>query len=43
MLTILYAWKYNIRTNVNSDLSIVTMRNVAIKFFELGACLKNCA
>ena len=30
------AWKYNIRKNVNSDLSIVTMRRVAIIFFELG-------
>ena len=29
-------WKYNIRRNVNSDLSILTMRRVAITFFELG-------
>ena len=27
---------YNIRRNVNSDISIVTMRRVAIIFFELG-------
>ena len=30
------SWKYNIRRNVNSDFSIVTMRRVAIMFFELG-------
>ena len=30
------SWKYNIRRNVNSDFSIVTMRRVAIVFFELG-------
>ena len=30
------SWKYNIRRNVNSDFSIVTMRRVAIIFFELG-------
>ena len=29
-------WKYNIRRNVNSDFSVVTMRRVAIIFFELG-------
>ena len=29
------SWKYNIRRNVNSDFSIVTMRRVAIIFFEL--------
>ena len=29
-------WKYNIRRNANSDFSIVTMRRVAIIFFELG-------
>ena len=29
-------WIYNIRRNVNSDFSIVTMRRVAIIFFELG-------
>ena len=29
-------WKYNMRRNVNSDLSIVTMRRVVIKFSELG-------
>ena len=29
-------WKYNISKNVNSDFSIVTMRRVAIIFFELG-------
>ena len=28
--------KYNIRRNVNSDFSTVTMRRVAIIFFELG-------
>ena len=30
------AGKYNIKNNVNSDISIVTMRKVAIVFFELG-------
>ena len=30
------SWKYNIRRNVNSNVSIVTMRRVAIIFFELG-------
>ena len=30
------SWKYDIRRNVNSDISIVTMRRVAIMFFELG-------
>ena len=30
------SWKYNIRKNVNSYFSIVTMRRVAIIFFELG-------
>ena len=34
------SWKYNIRRNVNSDISIVTMRKVAIIFFELGV-IKN--
>ena len=29
-------WKHNIKRNVNSDFSIVTMRRVAIIFFELG-------
>ena len=29
-------WKYNIRKSVNSDFSIVTMRRIAIVFFELG-------
>ena len=33
-------WKYNIRRNVNSDFSIVTMRRVAIIFFELGVVKK---
>ena len=33
-------WKYNISKNINSDFSIVTMRRVAIIFFELGI-LKN--
>ena len=28
--------KYDIRRNVNSDISIVTMRRVAIMFFKLG-------
>ena len=32
----LETWKYNTRRNVNSDISIVTMRRVAIIFFELG-------
>ena len=31
-----YSSKYNIRRNVNSDLCIVTMRRVAITFFEFG-------
>ena len=35
-----WAWKYNIRRNVNSDFSIVTMRGVATIFFELGV-IKN--
>ena len=30
--SLLWAWNYNIRRNVNSDLSIVTMRIVAITF-----------
>ena len=29
-------WKYDIRRNVNSDFSAVTMRRVAAIFFELG-------
>ena len=33
---IVQSWKYNIRGNANSDFSIVTMRRVAIIFFELG-------
>ena len=33
-------WIYNIRRNVNSDFSIVTMRKVAILFFELGVVKK---
>ena len=32
--------KYNIRRNVNPDLSIVTMHRVAIRFFELGVVKK---
>ena len=32
------AWKYNIRRNVNSDLSIVIMCRVALTVFELGNC-----
>ena len=28
-------WRYNVRRNVNSDISIVTMRRVAIIFFGL--------
>ena len=32
----LLSWKYNIRRNVISDFSFVTMRRVAIIFFELG-------
>ena len=31
----MWSWKYNIRRNSNSDFSIVTMRRVAIIFFEL--------
>ena len=34
------SWKYNIRRNVNSGLSIVTRRKVAIIVFELGV-IKN--
>ena len=42
---LVYPWKYNIRKNnirknVNSDFTIVTMRRVAIIFFEL-AVVKN--
>ena len=33
-------WKYNIRRNVNSDISTVTMCRVAIIFFELGVVKK---
>ena len=33
-------WKYNIRRNLNSDFSIVTIRRVAIIFFELVATKK---
>ena len=29
-------WKCNIRRNISSDFSIVTMRRVAIIFFEWG-------
>ena len=32
----LKSWKYDIRRDVNSDFSIVTMRRVAIIFFKLG-------
>ena len=35
-------WKYNIRRNVNSDFSIVTMRRVAIIFFEQGVVKNPC-
>ena len=35
-------WIYNIRRNVNSDFSIVTMRRVAIIFFELGVAKISC-
>ena len=34
------SWKYNIRKNVNSDLSIITMPRVAITFFEFGVVKK---
>ena len=30
------AWKYNVRRMFNSNISIVTMRRVAIVFSELG-------
>ena len=33
-------WKYNIKSNINSGLSIVTMRRVATTFFELGVVKK---
>ena len=33
-------WKYNTRRNVISDFSVVTMRRVAIMFFELGVVKK---
>ena len=36
----IHARKYNIRSDVNSDLSIATMRRVAITFFELGVVKK---
>ena len=42
VLLFLLPWKYNIRKNVNSDLSIVTVRRVAITFSELRV-LKNFA
>ena len=32
---LVHSWKYNIRRNVNSDFSIVSMRRVPIIFFEL--------
>ena len=35
------SWKYNIRKNVNSEFSIVTMRGVAITVFELGFVKKS--
>ena len=34
-LLLIKAWKYNIRRNVNSDVSIVIIRRVAITVFEL--------
>ena len=34
------SWKCNIKRNVNSDFSVVTMRRVAIIFFELGVVKK---
>ena len=34
------SWEYNIRRNVNSDISIVIVRRVAIIFFELGVVKK---
>ena len=40
MISMLIAWKYNIRRNVNSDRSIVTMRRVTTTFFELGVVKK---
>ena len=33
---IFITWNYNIRRNVNSGFSVVTMRRVAIIFFEWG-------
>ena len=42
VLLFLLPWKYDIRKNVNSDLSIVTVRRVAITFSELRV-LKNFA
>ena len=36
MLELIESLKDNIRRNVNSDFSILTMRRVAIIFFELG-------
>ena len=38
--TFVLSWKYNIRKNVNSGFSIVTIRRVAIIFFELGVIHK---
>ena len=34
------AWRYNVTRNVNPDFSIVTMRRVAIIFFEWGIVKK---
>ena len=36
LLNVPYRGKYNIRRNVNLDFTVVTMRRVAIIFFELG-------
>ena len=41
-LILVLPWKYNIRTNVNSDISIVSTRRVAIIFFELGVVKNSC-
>ena len=41
MLELIESLKDNIRRNVNSDFSILTMRRVAIIFFELGVSCKS--
>ena len=40
MTPLIKTWKHNIRRNVNSDFSIVTMRRFGIIFFNLGVIKK---